>query len=266
MKAWARYCFRLVCMFPLLASSTESLSDTFKYYYPNYPPFQYSQGGKPAGIFPPLLEEAFRRMGHELETINVPWARVMRMMKTGETDIVPAFKTPGREKFMDFSGETFLPQPVAVFVRKDSEITQYDSLEQLSQYRVGIVLKISYGTIADEAIAGGVLPRLEYAADGRQSVMQLVKGRVDLIILNSFGAYHILRDLGVGDGVREIRPAVQTTPTNLGFSKKRGLLALRDTFDRVLVEMKNDGSYDRILSQFNLGERRPLASRARGVE
>jgi polar amino acid transport system substrate-binding protein len=253
MKILIWFSLFIVCIPSLIISPKESFSDTYKYYYPEYPPFQYPKDGKPAGIFPALLTEAFHRMGHELETINVPWARIMRMMKTGKTDIVPAFKTPEREKFMDFSNETFLEQPVAIFTRKDLDITYNGDLTQLSKYRVGIVLRISYGKVADEAIANGVLPKVEYAADGEQSVLQLVRNRVDLIILNTYGAYHILQKLGVSDQVKEIRPAVQITPTNLGFSKNRNLLPLRDSFDKVLVEMKRDGSYDRILSQFTLG-------------
>jgi len=191
-------------------------------------------------------------MGHELKTVNVPWARIMRMMERGETDIVPAFATPEREKFMAFSKENFLAQPVAIFARKDLSITYDGDLAQLSKYRIGIVLKISYGKVADEAIANGVLPKLEYAADGKQSILQLVRGRVDLIILNTYGAYHIFRELGVAHQIQEIKPAIQVMPTNLGFSKQRNLQPLRDAFDKVLVEMKKDGSYDRILSQFTL--------------
>ncbi len=240
------------CYICLMVPSMNAFSDTYKYYYPDYPPFHYPVDGKPAGIFPVLLKEVFHRMGHELETVNVPWARIMRMMKNGETDIGPAFKTPEREKFMDFSRENFLDQPVAIFTRKDLDINYNGDLSQLSKYRVGIVLKISYGKVADEAIANGIFPKLEYAANGKQSVLQLVRDRVDLIILNTYGANHIFQQLGVSKQVKEIKPAVQSTPTNLGFSKKRNLLALRDSFDRVLQEMKQDGSYDRILSKFRL--------------
>lgn len=234
-----------------MVPSNEAFSDSYKYYYPDYPPFQYPKDGKPVGIFPPLLEEAFHRMGHELETVNVPWARIMHMMKSGETDIVPAFKTVEREKFMDFSNENFLAQPVTIITRKDSDITYNGDLAELAKYRVGIVLKISYGKVADEAIANGVLPKLEYAADGKQSILQLIRDRVDLIILNTLGAHHILQELGAVDRVKILYPAVQTTPTNLGFSKKRNLLMLRDSFDKALIEMKKDGTYNRILSQFS---------------
>lgn len=252
MKTLIRYSSLIVVFLSLMTPSKEAFSDTYKYYYPDYPPFQYPRDGEPAGIFPPLLKEAFHRMGHELETIYVPWARIMRMMKTGETDIVPAFKTPEREKFMDFSNENFLEQPVAIITRKDMDITYNGDLAKLSKYRVGIVRKISYGKVADEAIAKGVWPNLEYADDGKQSIFQLIRGRVDLIILNTYGARHILQELGAADQVKALQPAVQTTPTNLGFSKKRNLLALRDSFDKVLIEMKKDGSYDRILSEFSL--------------
>lgn len=233
--------------------ASELMADTFKFLAPEYPPYQYKENKEVKGIFPDLVTEAFKRMGHNLTMEIFPWPRVLLYMEKGEGDVATAFKTPEREKFMDYSKEIFLPQTIALFVRKDSDIQFDGKLIQLQHEKFGIVSKISYGKIVDDALSQGVLKKIQKAVTGEQSVRQLLAQRYDIMISNTYGAYFIFNRMKVSEQVKELQPLVQRTPTYLAFSKVRKLTKLRDDFDKTLIEMKKDGSYDQILSRYNLG-------------
>ena len=48
--------------------------------------------------------------------------------------------------------------------------------------------------------------------------------------------------------MRELTPPVEQIPSYIAFARKPELAGLRDRFDAALEKMKQDGSYDRLLS------------------
>lgn len=218
-----------------------------------YPPYAYQESdlGEVKGIAVEVLKEALRRLQQPIQISVYPWARSLKMVEEGSADaIFTAYKTTEREAFADFSNEVLMPQVIALFVLKNSGIQFDGDLSKLANYRFGLVRKISYGNLIDNAVSQGILTQIDYANSGEHNLTKLLGQRFDILVSNKYGALDILQQKGWQDKVRELQPAVENVPSYIAFSKKRNLSSLRDRLDKVLLQMKKDGSYERIVQAY----------------
>lgn len=214
-----------------------------------YPPYEYEENGQVKGIAVDVVDEVFRRMDQPIQIRLLPWARAIKLIEAGKADAVfTAYKNPTREIFADYSKEVLMPQIVSLFVRNESSIEFTGDLSSLNGYIFGMVRKISYGQIFDTAVKSGVIRYIDYANTGEVNIQKLLNGRFDILVSNKYGALHILKKTNNLAKVKELQPALESVPSYIAFSKKRNLSKFRDRFDRVLANMKADGTYRKILS------------------
>ncbi len=79
----------------------------------------------------------------------------------------------------------------------------------------------------------------------KQIYKNLLMDGLIFLISNKLGALSIIKNEELSDQVVELKPAVESVPSYIAFSKKRGLTDLRDDLDEVLIAMKNDGTIDK---------------------
>lgn len=216
-----------------------------------YPPYEYLEDGEVKGVAVEIVKEVFKRMKRPINISLYPWDKSLDMIKMGEADaIFSIFKTPEREAFANYSHEVLIPQVIALFVTKDSHIVFDGDLTKLSKYTFGVVRTVSYGSIFDDAVKNGVIQSIETSETGEENMKKLLQGRFDVLISNRYGALVIVKRMNKTDRVRELAPAIQSVPSYIAFSKKRRLTSLRDEFDIILRNMKNDGTYDKIIRSY----------------
>lgn len=215
-----------------------------------YPPYEYDDNGVVKGIAVDIVKEGFKRIGYEVNVTIYPWARALEIIKNGEADgIFTAYKTPERETFAEYSKEILMPQTVSLFVLKDSGIKFERDLIEMSKYTFGTVREVSYGEKFDALVKDGKLT-VEETNNGEENMLKLLNGRVDILVSNRYGALWILRRSGEIDAVKELTPVIQSVPSYIAFSKARKLSDLRDEFDEILLEMKKDGTIDKITKNY----------------
>jgi len=235
----------------LLLFSTQSTARTLELVTLQYPPYIYSEDGNIKGIAVQIIREGFRRMQQPIKIRLLPWSRAITQIQNGNADaIFTAYKNPEREKFADYSKGIVMPQIVSLFVLKDSSIAWEGEFKALTKYSIGVVRKVSYGKLFDQAVENHTLSNIQYAGTGEQNMEKLLKGRFDVLVSNKYGALNILKKMGKSNDVIELAPEIQSVPSYIAFSKKRNLSALRDQFDIVLEQMKIDGTYARIISGY----------------
>ncbi|WP_137940099.1 transporter substrate-binding domain-containing protein [Chitinivorax sp. B] len=216
-----------------------------------YPPYQYEENGVVKGLVVDIVNEAFRRIRQPVNITLLPWARAIKMIEDGSADgIFTAYKTPEREVFADYSKEILMPQTVSLFVLKDSSIHFDGDLSRLAGYNFGVVRKVSYGKVFDEAVKHGQIKVPDPANTGEQNIDKLLAKRFDILVSNKYGALDILASKGVLDRVKELSPEVEQVPSYLAFSKRRNLISIRDRFDEALSEMKQDGTYEGMIIRY----------------
>lgn len=216
----------------------------------DYPPYEYRDESSIQGLAVNVVREVFRRLDREIEIVSYPWARSLKMVELGEADaIFTAYRTPERERYLDYSNEVLMPQAVSLFALKSFVLPEKATLPDLSalaDYRFGVRIGVSYGAAFDKAVEDGTLTRVYHVGDGDAVAKMLASGRVDLVPFNRLGGYYLFRKLGLAHQVRELTPPLQSVPSYIAFSKKRGHAELRDRVDEVLRAMKTDGSYTRL--------------------
>lgn len=244
-----RTCF-LILIFLLLGTSFSS-AETLKLVTLDYPPYEFKRGDRVLGIAVEMVREGFHRLGHEVEIAVYPWPRALEAVKEGEADAVfTAFRTEERFDYLDYCAEVLIQQTTSLFVRAGSDIQFNGDLSTLGDYRIGVVRGVSYGSIFDTAVQSGVLTLLDESVTGQQNMSKLLVGRFDILVSNRYGAWDILKKMRKQEMVRELKPVIQHVPSYLAFSKARQHTGLRDRFDAVLREMKEDGSWQGIIDAY----------------
>lgn len=216
-----------------------------------YPPYEFLDDGEVQGVAVEIVQEVFKRMKVPIKITLYPWDQSLAMIQKGEADaIFTIFKTPEREAYADYSHEILIPQVVSLFVTKDSHIVFDGDLNKLSTFTFGVVRTVSYGSIFDDAVKNGVIRNIETSETGEENMKKLLQGRFDILVSNRYGALAIVKKMNNMDHIKELKPAIQSVPSYIAFSKKRFLTSLRDQFDSILRNMKDDGTYENIITLY----------------
>jgi polar amino acid transport system substrate-binding protein len=240
--------------FGLLICAVTAKATTLELVTLQYPPYQYEENGQIKGMVVEIVKEVFRRMQQPVNIRLMPWARSIKMIETGTADaIFTTYKTAEREVFADYSKVVLMPQTVALFVLKDADIKFDGDLQKLASYSFGVVNKVSYGDVFDNAVKNNLIKAPDTTNTGEQNIDKLLAKRFDILVSNRYGALNILKHKDAMDKVRELTPEVQAIPSYIAFSKKRNLDSVREKFDKILLEIKKDGTYEKIIHEYSKG-------------
>ncbi len=215
----------------------------------DYPPYEFVEDNEVKGIAVDIIREVFNRMNQPIALRALPWPRALKELETGEIDgAIEVFYTEEREAYMDFCKEVLLDEFISLFVSKDSKIKYNGDLSSLAEYTFGVKKGFSYGSIFDSAVEAGVIKNLVVQVyDGDRLFHLLAAGRVEILIGDKYALPYQYTKGNIKKEIKRLIPDVQAAPTYVVFSKKRKLINIRDKFDVIIRDMKNDGSYDRIL-------------------
>ncbi len=237
--------------FVAVTSHVTAFADTLSVVTLHYPPYAYEENGEVKGFSADLLKEVFRRMDIPMQIKVLPWKRALKMVKDGKADAVfLAFKTEDREKFADFPEEVFITEPTSLFVRKDSDITWDGELSSMSTYKFARPLGYSSGTDFDNAVKNGVIPHIEGSGSPQITIRKLIKRRVDILVANRYVILDELKKMDKVGEIKELKPVINEDPSYLAFSKKRDMKATIKKYNEVIKQMKDDGSYQKIIDDF----------------
>jgi polar amino acid transport system substrate-binding protein len=200
------------------------------------------------GMSNAILGAAFERAGHKLTYVFDMWHRTLEGARMGVFDLLPAvWHTQERARDLEFS-EPYLVTEVRFLKRRDSDI-KFNQLSDLEGYMIGVVRDYAYGEEFNEAPG-------------------LVRVDANFVVQNLFKLAQRQIDLTVGDQrvlTWELSRQMPETMNQLEFLPKpldrRDLYIAvslqnkdHDTivkdFNKAIKAMKADGSYDRIVSDY----------------
>lgn len=214
-------------------------------------PTSYVSNGKQTGILIDVINEAFKRTGYTVEIKLLPWARCLEEVKNGTVDgIFSVFITEERKIFMTYTSEILITQVQSFFVLKNSKITFDGDLKKLSDKKIGMIIKTSYGPRLDAATNENLFKKIDLAPFSKSNVKKLLSKRVDLIPSYRHIVLSTAKELGELDNIKELSPEIEAIPSYLAFSKKRDYLKLIIAYDKALKDMKKDGTYDMIFKKY----------------
>lgn len=248
--------FILFAVILLAAPASDAAADGYLFVTFDYPPLEYAgDQGQPRGVAVEIVRAVMADLGDPTRIQVFPWTRALNMVRNGQADaIFTAYRNPERERFLDYSNEVLYAQQVFFYRRKGEPVAFDGRLASVEALTIGVLSTISYGQVFDAA-----RPRLDLDKATRldHSFQKLVSGRIDLVPSDQLVAAHTLRAMGLADAVEPLAPPIESVPSYIAFSRRRGLSALRARFDRHLAKLKASGRYAGILRQHGLAANIP---------
>jgi len=216
----------------------------------NWAPYEFEEDGQIKGIGIDIAEEAFNRMGYEVIKKNIPFSRAIEMLEKGDVDMITNVKnTVERQNIGVFSNEPILITYTSIFVKSDSDIKFTGDVEDLRNYKIGIVRDYTYGSEVDNAIKSNLL-NVEKADEYRQNIDKVLDNRLDAIIENRLVVLNALKASGNQGRLKELTIPSGETPVYGWFSKKKSTEQLINEFDKKILEIKQDGTFEKIYKEY----------------
>ncbi len=178
--------------------SAHSAERNFSFCYDPYPPYASTEASTStiSGIKPGIARLIGTDRGFVAQIKLLPLVRCLEAVKKGSIDaVLPLFKTPEREKFMDFS-QTVLTQTSSFVYRTTSfpEGLNWNTFDDLKKYRVGMVRGSHINRLMEETI--GEKKTIFLSSDPATLMKMLAGGRLDLVPVDTRVAKHLIRQEG----------------------------------------------------------------------
>lgn len=216
----------------------------------DWAPF-YSSELEKNGVVTAIVQEALRRSDLESTIRFIPWKRALVLVENGEYDaVMGGYYTDARAEKYLYSDPIF-DVDVGLVALKELGFSRYDSLQDLTPYRIGVSLGWANGKAFDEA---DYLTK-EEASNQILNVRKLFRQRVDMIAISFAVFQYETNSLNHSklEDVVYIQPPLSKSSLYLLVSKN--ILDGQDVvhaFNRGLNQMRKDGTYNRLLKEFNL--------------
>jgi ABC-type amino acid transport substrate-binding protein len=208
-----------------------------------YPPFEFTQDGKPAGFDIDLMREIGKRAGFTPEFQNVRFDLIIPGLDNNLYDaaISAITITEDREEQIDFS-DPYYNADQSLLVPSDSNIR---STDDLSDTTVGVQLGTMGAAQAEEFQSEGTVGEVRTFDTIEDAFAALENGQVDAIINDLPDSQDRASQ---SDGRLKI---VETIPTGvqygIAFPKDSEMV---DPVNEALAEIKEDGTYEKIYKKW----------------
>lgn len=217
-----------------------------------YPPYIQQTGDNAQGLTIDIVNEIFSRMNQPIQYNFSPWTRSLHLLEKNQIDgLFTIKKTKERENTMLFPKEPLITQDYVFFVLKKSNIEFNGDYSSLANASIGVVDQTSYGNRFDTAAKNKTFKKLDSAQNYELTFKKLLAGRMDAVICSRLVGISILNKLNALDKVKVSGPPSETTVSYLVFSRKKENIKLVIQFDKILNEMKQDGTISTILQKYN---------------
>jgi ABC-type amino acid transport substrate-binding protein len=209
------------------------------------PPMIYSEAGRPIGIVVDIARAIQERMKRPIKIRYMDWTEAQELMLAGKADaLLQINATEERRKVYDFS-DPLLESEFSIFVSAGREgIYNIGSLRGLE---VGVEKKGLPILILkrDPMIKPVIIP------DVVKGFYWLADGRVDAVVADRWVGSFVLAE----NHIKGIRIAgVPVEKSSSAIAVRKGDTELLTEINRVLAEIKGDGTYTKILAKWQQAE------------
>jgi polar amino acid transport system substrate-binding protein len=229
-----------------VAQAQQRASSIVRAFTEEYPPFNYTANGKITGIATEVVEAVLKHIDVAAQIQSVPWARAYETTLNSENVLIFAIaRSKEREKRFKWVG-VVAPSAWYLFALKSRHLA-VNSLEEAKKYQIGTVNQDAGEQLllANQFEIGR---NLQSGMRNEQNYEKLKLGRIDLLVMNTPGIYHIAREAGDNPNLlleRKVHLPELDNGVYMAFGPKTSE-AMVDKFRKGLEAIKRNGVYDAI--------------------
>ena len=211
-----------------------------------YAPFEsQNEKGEIVGFDIDVVSAVAKKAGIEVKFVNTPWEGIFNNLAQGDRDLLVSAITitDERKQMMDFSAPYFDAQQL-IAVKADSKIAKFDDLKKL---KVGV----QTGTTGDEVVSkliGKTSTSIKRFESTPLALKELESGGVDAVVADNGVVIHYVAN-NTGAQFKTVADA-SFTPEQYGLAVKKGNAELLEKINQGLADIKADGTYDKIYTQY----------------
>ena len=216
----------------------------------HWPPY-LDQELENGGLAADLVRTALTRAGYDVEASAEPWSRAYEGAAIGVYDVVAAvWQNEERGEELIFSNPYLLND--IIFMSRQGVLGNYRTLNDLRGYRIGVVRDYAYDDAFDNH------PQLLRVPSSNliQNLLMLTQGRLEVVVGDKWSMLHEISQYipdEIGVFVALPRPLARRA-LRLGVSRhNQNAQEIVAAFDKAIVEMQADGSYDEIVQRHTSG-------------
>jgi len=214
------------------------------------PPEMLINDGVLTGPLKDILDEAAHQLGYRVKWRQIPFARSLRMLRNGETDIVPrTIHTLDREAYINYLGPIGHQIKNIVFVVKKGQESRLTNYQDLTGLKIGVKRKTAYFPRfnQDKAL------HKEEQLDDDNMVRMFEKGRFDVMaVLDKAALESAMLKHNIHDFSYAKYQFKQVIGNYYGMSQTSKNAALYSDLNRVLQEMLALGRIKEIYLNYGL--------------
>ncbi|WP_223295922.1 substrate-binding periplasmic protein [Shewanella sediminis] len=208
----------------------------------NWAPYAESSG---SGLSHSLINSAFSRVGIEVDSIVVPYARAVVMAKKGIVDgVFNLIKEKSTQDQFIFGKQALFSATASFYQNKQSPLNVESKWLLPKNTRVGVIDGYEYGDELSE------LPNIQVIklSNHNQLINLLLLNRIDTAIMYDLVAEQYIARMRVSSEIGSTF-INHTGQVYLAFSKKNPEAEhLAEMLDTGLTALKHDGSYQQIMT------------------
>jgi polar amino acid transport system substrate-binding protein len=218
--------------------------------HPFYPPVSWINNNQLIGLAPHVAQKIFTEAGYDLELISdYNWKRCLLEAKLGNIDvIVAAYKISEREKYLYFSDQPLIEDPIRFFVNIENK-KEITNINELKNKNIGLLLGDSFGEKIDSFFKKNT--HIEYVSNNQQNFKKLSLKRIDYMPVGLTSGKLQSRKLGFHKEIDFLHYDVNTEFYYLAISKKNGFKKLIPYINQRLKEMKENNEITKLSIQYS---------------
>jgi polar amino acid transport system substrate-binding protein len=207
-----------------------------------FPPFEYTEDGEVKGFDIALIRAIGERLGVDVEVENMEFDSLLGNVGSKIDVAVAAMTiTEDRSKSVDFS-DSYYEAVQYVMVSADSAIAAEGDLD-------GKTIGVQLGTTGDYVAAGIKNAKTAQYSKASDAVNDLISGRVEAVIIDKNPAEYFLgkfeEKVKIIDGQN-----FDFAPEEYAIALPKGDEALANAINEALAEIKTNGVWDELVSEY----------------
>jgi len=211
-----------------------------------YAPFEsQNEKGEIVGFSIDLMRAVAAKAGIEVKFVNTPWEGIFNTLAQGDRDLLISSIgiTDERRQTIDFSDPYFDAHQL-IAVPDKSKVAKFDDLKTL---KVGV----QTGTSADEVVSkllGKTSTNVKRFESNTLALKELEAGGVDAVVADNGVVIHYVANNTAAKFRAVNDPAF--VPEQYGIAVKKGNAELLGKINKALADVRADGSYEKIYTQY----------------